>query len=625
MNHPVPGRHPPFTDEREAARWWLDNVYAGDDAVQLTPRAVVSGMVIGGVMSVSNLYVGLKTGWGLGVTITACIIAYAVFKFLEQIVPAYRTRPFSTLENYTMSSAASAAGYMSSAGLVSAIPALYLTTGRLLEWWEIGLWLVALSMLGVFMAIPLKRQLINIDQLPFPSGIATAETLSSMHGGGGDAVFKARSLFGAAILGAGVALWRDLVGGIKAIAGWAIPSEIPFGPGGFARDLLAKYTIGIEGSLIMVAAGAIMGLRVAASMLAGSIVFYGVIGPILVERGIAQPGYRGIVSWVLWPSTAMMVASGLLSFALKWKTVIRAFGGLGKLVGGAAHADRDDPLDRVEVPSSWFIAGTLVSGAACVLLGHWLFGITWWMGILAVVVTFFLSIVAARATGETDITPIGAMGKITQLMYGVVAPSNITTNLMTASITSGAASHAADLLTDLKSGYLLGGNPRKQTISQLFGVIAGTIVSVPAYLFVVQRDPTKLGSEALPAPSAKVWAGVAELLADGIEALPYGALTAIAVGAALGIVLTLLEELGPKQWRPWLPSTTGLGIAGVIPAFNSFAMFAGALLAWLFARARPKAAEAYTVPVSSGLIAGESLMGVAIILVLEVLKAFGAR
>ena len=618
-----PQKHPPFADDREAGRWWLENVYAGDDAVQLTPRAVISGMLIGGLMSVSNLYVGLKTGWGLGVTITACIIAYAVFKFLEQIVPAYRKRPFSTLENYTMSSAASAAGYMSSAGLVSAIPALYLTTGRLLEWWEIGLWLAALSMLGVFMAIPLKRQLINIDQLPFPSGIATAETLTSMHSEGGEAVVKARSLFGAAAIGAVVAVWRDLVGGIKAIAGWAIPSEIPFGPGGFARDLLTKYTIGIEGSLIMVAAGAIMGLRVAASMLVGSIIFYGIIGPILVERGIAQPGYRGIVSWVLWPSTAMMVSSGLLSFALKWRTVLRAFGGLGRLVGGTAAPEHDDPLAHVEVPSSWFVVGTLASGAACVLLGHWLFGITWWMGILAVLVTFFLSIVAARATGETDITPIGAMGKITQLMYGVVAPSNITTNLMTASITSGAASHAADLLTDLKSGYLLGGNPRKQTISQFFGVIAGTIVSVPAYLFVVQRDPTKLGSEALPAPSAKVWAGVAELLAEGIDALPAGALQAIAVGAILGIVLTLLEELGPKKWRPWLPSTTGLGIAGVIPAFNSFAMFAGALLAWLFARARPKAAETYTVPLSSGLIAGESLMGVAIILVLEVMKAFG--
>jgi uncharacterized oligopeptide transporter (OPT) family protein len=615
-------RHPPFANEREAAQWWLDNVYAGDDAVQLTPRAVISGMLIGGVMSISNLYVGLKTGWGLGVTITSCIIAYAVFRFLEQVVPAYRSRPFSTLENYTMSSAASAAGYMSSAGLVSAIPALYLTTGRALEWWEIGLWLFALSVLGVCMAIPLKRQLINVDQLPFPSGIATAETLTSMHGEGGDAVVKARSLFAAGIVGAAVALWRDLFAQVKALVPFAFPAEMPFGPGPFARDLLAKYTIGIEGSLIMVAAGAIMGMRVATSMLVGSIIFYGIIGPILVERGIAQPGYRGIVSWVLWPSTAMMVASGLLSFSLKWRTVLRAFGGLERLLGRQPAAAVDDPLAHIEVPASWFLGGTLAAGTACVILGHVLFGITWWMGILAVLVTFLLSIVAARATGETDITPIGAMGKITQLIYGVVAPSNITTNLMTASITSGAASHAADLLTDLKSGYLLGGHPRKQTISQFFGVLAGTLASVPAYMFVVQRQPERLGSEALPAPSAKVWAGVAELLAKGIDSLPAGALAAIVVGAAIGIALTLLEELGPRAWKPWLPSTTGLGIAGVIPAFNSFAMFAGALAAWLFAKFRPAAAETYTVPVSSGLIAGESLMGVAIILVIEIVKAW---
>jgi len=613
-------QHPPFETEQEAGRWWLANVYAGDDAVQLTPRAVITGMVIGGVMSISNLYVGLKTGWGLGVTITACIIAFAVFKFLEAVIPAWRHRPFSTLENYTMSSAASAAGYMSSAGLVSALPALYLTTGRLLQWWEIMLWLGALSLLGVFMAIPLKRQLINIDQLPFPSGIATAETLKSMHSAGGEAVVKARALLAAGVVGAAVAVWRDLFAQVKSLAAFAFPAELPFLPTAFGRDLLTKYTIGIEGSLIMLAAGAIMGLRVAFWMLVGSVVCFGIIGPILVERGIAEPGYRGIVSWVLWPSTALMVTSGLLSFALKWRTVLRAFGGFARLFGGAAASDRDDPLAHVEVPGSWFVVGTTVTGAACVVLGHWIFGISWWMGVIAVLVTFLLSIVAARATGETDITPIGAMGKITQLLYGVIAPSNITTNLMTASITSGAASHAADLLTDLKSGYLLGGNPRKQTISQLFGVVAGTLVSVPAYMFVVQRDPARLGSEALPAPAAKVWAGVAELLANGIDSLPAGAREAIVVGAMLGIVLTLLEEFAPKSWKIWIPSTTGLGIAGVIPAFNSIAMFTGAFVAWLVTRSAPKAGEACIVPVSSGLIAGESLMGVAIILALEVLK-----
>ncbi len=134
-------------------------------------------------MSVSNLYVGLKAGWTLGVTVTSCIIAYAVFKSLEAVIPAYRRNPFTILENCTMTSAASAAGSISAAGMVSSIPALYLLTGRPLPAWQMMIWMGSIVILGLFMAVPLKRQLINIDKLPFPSGTATAATLEkpSLH------------------------------------------------------------------------------------------------------------------------------------------------------------------------------------------------------------------------------------------------------------------------------------------------------------------------------------------------------------------------------------------------------------------------------------------------------------
>lgn len=619
---PTPISEPVETREDRTAREWLEQVYQGDTVRQLSVRSIVLGMLIGAVMSISNLYVGLKTGWGLGVTITACIIAYAVFRALAVVIPRYRKDPFTILENNTMSSAASAAGYMASAGLVSAIPALYLTTGRALNWWEMMLWLGAVSVLGVFMAVPLKRQLINIDQLPFPSGIATAETLRSMHSSGLEAMRKAKGLLWSAVAAAVLALWRDgippfaewLGGGVgKSLGAWAFPDAFPLFPGKYAAWLQKNLTLGFEGSVIMIAAGAIMGIRVGVSLLLGAVVYYGIIGPQLIDAKIAQPGYKGIVAWTLWPATAMMVTSGLLAFALRWRTVLRAFSGLGSLLW--RQASRVDPLARVEVPGSWFVAGTALSGLACILLGHFLFGITWWMGLVAVLVTFLLSIVAARATGETDVTPVGAMGKITQLLYGVVAPTNMTTNLMTASITAGAASHSADLLTDLKSGYLLGGNPRKQTIAQLYGVLAGTLLCVPVYAIVAR--PEKLGSPELPAPAAQVWAGVAKLLAGGLQALPPGAVYAMCVGGLLGIVLTLAEEYLPARYRKWVPSATGLGIAGVIPAFNSISMFLGALAAWLLSKWRPDLDARYTVPVSSGLIAGESLMGVAIILWVE--------
>ena len=632
----------------QQAAWWLENVYQGDKIRQISVRAIVSGMMIGGVMSISNLYVGLKTGWGLGVTITSCIIAYAVFSALQAVIPAYRNRPFTILENLTMSSGASAAGYIASAGLVSSIPALYLTTGRVLTWWEMMLWLGAVAPLGVFMAIPLKRQLINIDQLPFPTGTATAETLRGIHSAGAEAMRKAKALLWSAGIGATVKLWKDALPPLAVWLGgrlsrpalgdmlsrFAFPETFPLFPGG--RALLERFTIGFEGSTIMVAAGAIMGIRVGTSLLIGAIVYFGIIGSMLIHGGIvsesmiAEKGaYRALVEWTLWPSTAMMVASGLLAFGMRWRTVLRAFGELGTIFG--RKAKQKDPLAHIEVPASWFLVGVLVSGTACVLLGMWRFDITWWMGILAVLLTFLLSIVAARATGETDITPIGAMGKITQLTYGVIAPSKITTNLMTASITAGAASHSADLLTDLKSGYLLGGNPRKQTIAQMFGVLAGVILSVPIYMIVVKTPPkldgtvvaaaaqaqTNLGTEQLPAPAAKVWAAVAEMLNTGLDALPKGAGWAMLVGGALGIVITLLEEYLPRRYVKWIPSATGLGIAGVVPAFNSISMFLGALAAWIWAKVHARSAEEFTISSASGLIAGESLMGVAIILWLQ--------
>ncbi len=622
-SHEPPLVEPTFTDDREAARWWLANVYAGDDAVQLTPRAVIFGMLIGGLMSISNLYVGLKTGWGMPVTITSCIIAYAVFSALERIVPPWRNRHFTILENYTMSSAASAAGYMSSAGLVAAVPSLYLATQRQLTPIELSLWLGAISLLGVFMAIPLKRQLINIDRLPFPSGIATAATLKGLHATGAAAVAQARALVVAALFGGGLIVWKDVLAKIDRLKAYALPGSFPLLPGD-AGTLLGKYTFGIESSVLLVAAGAIMGLRVTVSLLVGAILCFGLIGPILVSQGIVEPGFGAgkINSWTLWPASSMMVASGLLSFGFRWRTMLRAVRGLCRL-GGGAVPDENDPLSRIEVPMSWFFVGTLATGAACVGLGYWLFDISLWMGVVAVLLTFLLSIVAARATGETDVTPNGAMGKITQLTYGVLAPSNITTNIMTASLTAGASCHSADLLTDLKTGHLLGGNPRKQMISQLFGVIAGTIICVPAYQIVIGSNPKRLGTPEFPAMAAQVWASVAKVLAEGYQALPPGALWAIIIGAAIGVILTTVEEFSPPHVRKWLPSTIGLGIGGINPASNSISMFAGGLLAWLFARTAPKAAATYTVLIASGLIAGESLLSVAFIIAIEALTAAG--
>ena len=167
-----------------------------------------------------------------------------------------------------------------------------------------------------------------------------------------------------------------------------------------------------------------------------------------------------------------MVVSSLVSLAFGWRTIGRAFSGLAP----RRRTAREDPLAAIEVPSSWFFGLFLVGMVGVVAMQRLVWDIPVPMGILAVLLTFVLSVVACRATGETDTTPTGALGKVTQLTYGVLAPSNMTANIMTASVTANASGCAADLLTDLKSGYLLGANPRQQFLAQLAGILPGALV-----------------------------------------------------------------------------------------------------------------------------------------------------
>jgi len=616
---------------------WFRNVYQGH-VRQFTLRSFIVGSLIGAVMCLSNLYVGLKTGWGLGVAITACILSFAVYSTLSRVAPKLFGNNLTMLENNAMQSTASSAANTTTIILCSAISALLLVSGHHLPMGLLMGWLFFMAVLGTIMAIPMKRQMINIEKLRFPSGTAAAETLKSLYGSGSEAIKKARALFAMMGIGAVIAWLRDahgtpthpILGVFTKLS--KIPSLIPI-PFVTLRGMpLTAYTISFEGSAIMVGAGMLMGLRTTISMLVAALLNYGVLAPVALDHGVIKThlgpdglptlGYRTIVSFSLWPGAALMVTSGLLTFALQWRTVIRAFSGFGKLLKKSAEhhdAKSNDPiektraeLDKIEVPSSWFVAGTTLATIGLVIIGYVAFQIRPWLGVVSVLMAFMLAIVACRATGETDITPVGAMGKITQLTYGVLAPSNITTNLMTASVTAGTAGASADLLNDLKSGYVLGANPRQQFLAQLSGTLIGTLVSVPAFYALVPT-PDALGTDRFPAPSAQVWKGVAELLANGVESLHPWARWGIVVGGAIGIVLPLLEMALPK-YKKWMPSATGLGLALVIPCFNSVSMFLGALIAYLWTKRRVEHAERYVTPVASGIIAGESLLGVVVAL-----------
>jgi uncharacterized oligopeptide transporter (OPT) family protein len=710
-------------EERDAA--WMKHYYRGDHVPQLTLRAVLTGGFLGMAMSVSNLYTTLKLGWAFGVAITACVLSYFIWNVA--LGPLVRNK-MTILENNCMQSTASAAGYSTGGTLAVAVGALLLITGDegRLGWFPVAVWVLLTALLGVFLAIPMKRQMINAEQLPFPSGIAAAETLRSLYAQGKESMQKARALIDALIAGIVVAMVR---------AFGYIPEQIflrfPMASARHTTFSGASLGMWFEPSLLLIAAGMLVGLRVSTWMFVGSSVNYLVLAPVMldlpdweepgkrfhghleiasqppvelaagattlgdeaadhlaetlhetmassaaidaielrgsgsapagetdaiavaraeavrdamVERGIDADRLRigpsaasadggpmvsyvviapsaaelherpaiamaRVTRWSLWLGTALLVGSGLTSFALGYKTILRAIRGFGRK---KEEGHTEDPIQRVEVPLSWLVIGGVPVTIGLTALCWLSFGIAPWLGVVSVALSFVLALVACRATGETDTTPIGAMGKITQFTYALLAPANTTVNLMTAGITAGAAGSSADLLTDLKSGYLLGANPRKQFLAQFFGVFFGVVAVIPAWYLLV---PDRAHLEAFNSPATTMWYAVAQALARGVDTIPESARIAIVVGGLLGIALAIGEGLAPKKIKRWVPSSMGLGLAMVVPFANALSFFIGAVLGEIWMRMHKASAEKYIIGLASGAVAGESLAAAAIAMI----------
>ncbi len=575
---------------------WLENVYQGDRVPQLTFRAVLVGGLLGSLMSISNLYTTLKLGWAFGVAITACVLSFVLWNSIRLIFR--RVTPMTILENNCMQSTASAAGYSTGATIGTAFGAYLLITGHHIGWQITLTWTLLTALLGVLLAVPMKRQMINREKLPFPSGIAAATTLKSLYGGAKEAIYQAYALVIALVLGGLTGISRQAEWWWLKANNLKLPEMVPFDIKFAGQDMSKFFNFGWEPSVLLIAAGMIVGLRVSVSMVLGSLILYLGFGPWLVQQHIvADPA--AILKWSLWTGTALMVTSGLTAFAVQWKTVLRALGGVKQASSGNSLAQ----LEAVEVPGKWFLIGAVPLALAFACLEYVAFSINPVLGVVSVVLSFFLALVACRSTGETDITPIGAMGKIAQLSFAVLSPANITTNLMAASATANMASSSADLLTDLKSGYLLGANARKQFLAQLAGVFFGTASIIPAWYLMV---PDKAALEKFNPPSTNMYRAVAEALSHGIQYVPETARWGILIGGLLGIVLALVDHFFPKL-RRFTPSAMGLGLSWVMGFSNCFAFFVGAAIAAVWTRINSKNADTYVIPVASGAIAGESL------------------
>ncbi|MBX3316981.1 MAG: OPT/YSL family transporter [Phycisphaeraceae bacterium] len=633
-------------------RWWLENVFRGN-MPQLTIRSALMGFMLGGILSATNLYVGAKTGWSLGVGITSVILSFAFFRVLQRTGLA---KEFTILENNCVQSIATSAGYMT-APLISSLVAYMIVSEHIIPWWQMMAWNIVVSILGVLFAFPMKRRFINDEQHPFPEGRACGVVLDALHSAeASSGMVKARILVVTAAIAAflkfiqahaiqewiqhrlmklksDVITFPEQLGDLIA-AGWTkVFGAAPSIGGVDLRQLTLNPTL----EFALIGAGGLMGIKAGMSLLIGGLINYAILAPIMINMGeippariIAETGasvynFRTITTWALWPGVACMVFASFTALFAKPQAFIAAFSALtGKKKAG------NDVLRHIELPLWISIVGVPIISIIAAFMAQYFFGVKWWVCLVGLPLAFILALVAASSTALTGTTPVGATSKVTQLFYGIVDKGNIQTNLATASLTAEVVSNASNLLMDIKPGYMLGAKPRQQAIGHVIGIIAGSVASVPLFFILFVRGNkavdtstaettaatiANIQSDAFPMPAATIWKAVAEALTQGIGSLPVSVLWAAIVGSIVGLTL----ELGRIFSKGKFPlSPVALGLAFVISFEYIFAMSLGAIIFWFLGVGRkpkdPNAPKSIWVenhePICAGVIAGAALMGI---------------
>uniref|UniRef100_A0A7S1PFN5 Oligopeptide transporter n=1 Tax=Percolomonas cosmopolitus TaxID=63605 RepID=A0A7S1PFN5_9EUKA len=585
---------------------------------EFTLRALILGILIGALVAAVNVNFGLRVGWTSGGGILAVVVVVAVMRIINPDIP------FTKQETVIAVTAASSAGTMTStAGLVSSIPALKLL-GVDYSTFQLVMWGLSVAFFGVYFAVPLRKQMIVVEKLEFPSGRAASETIHALFAKGAETVKKAQVLMTVAVFSS---LW--------AVTNYFIP---------WIEDPPFPRALGLWGfrphiNPLLMGGGMLSGFRACVSLLMGAIVGWGIFSPIAYHN-LWTPeqtvmGFKGSRGWILWMGVAAMTAEALISLLFTIPIMIQGCVGVGKRLrsilsytSSVNYDDQATPEERLStrdhmIPWYWWVGGILLSTVMLSFIGHLGFALKFYFIWIAIPLSFLLSVVAVRCVGSTDINPVGGVGKVTQLVYAGLAPGQVHTNLLSAGIIAAGASQAGDMMQDLKIGYLHNVSPRSQFFTQLIGICAGLMCAVPIYKLY---DLAYHVGDDIPAPAAHAWKAVAEVLSKGLTNLPkysaWGALGGFIFGALLATTHNTVK-LVPKlrKFADFIPSALAFGIGMIVPPKQSLAMFAGSVIVIVWRLVSVQNHKHYFFAVSSGLIAGEGLVGILIAL----LKLMGAN
>ncbi len=569
----------------------------GETYRELTWAAVILGIVQGIVLNVAFVYVALKLGFSIGGSTVAAIMGYAVLRGLLR-----RGTMVENNINQTIASGINTAG----TGIVFTVPALYLLQAKLARTGEFDFQLTPLvlsgiagALLGVVVILPLRKQMIELDRLRFPSGVATATIIQAGAAGTQKAILLA---IGFAISVAWKLLldsrWLDTPG-LLANRGFGIlGEELHFGFG-MLPDYLSPV---VYLSLMNVAAGLLAG-RGGLPFFVGGVVAWWFISPWVVQMGWLPPGdySAGVIrGLMLRPLGIGVIIGGALMGVVTALPAIRA--ALGSLRSAARLAGTREPDEMSIRPLGWGMLAALVLFFAASRLTP---GVTTGQALVSALVgTLWLALAAlivAEATGLTDISPMSGMALISVTLMMFLLNKNVAGAMVVGVAVSVAIGQGADMMQDLKTGFLVGARPIKQQIAQLATTWIGVLVALGVVHLLWTGTPSGEGGfgegTALEAPQAGALMAVIEAVgADDVPVDKY------ALGAAVGAALGLAPQAGLGVL---------IGLAMYLPFSIVLGYGLGCLLQMAIERRHGIAfCEHKLVPLAAGLIVGEAIAGV---------------
>ncbi|CAB3656609.1 hypothetical protein LMG1866_00338 [Achromobacter ruhlandii] len=620
---------------------------------ELTFRGVLLGAVITIIFTASNVFLGLKVGLTFSSAIPAAVISMSVLRLFKDA---------NILENNMVQTQASAAGTLSA--IIFILPALVMMG----HWQGFPFWqtlgiCAAGGMLGVMFTIPLRHVMVVQSDLPYPEGVAAAEILRV--GSAERAQDAAEDSAGAPARPAATGMGDIVSGGVVAAAvSFAASGLRVLGDGvsGWFSLGGAVFRLPMGFSLALLGAGYLIGIVAGLAMLTGLVISWGIAVPILTS--MAQiPADMSLAKFAtgLWSSQVRFIGAGVIGVGAIWtlatlfmpmaRGVKASFSALTRT--GAARAGKAPRTER-DLSAGWISVVTLVLVAVLVITFQVFLAdapltaaAVWKLVAYAVLFAFVFGFLVAAACGYmaglvgTSTSPISGVGIVAIVLVSLLllalggdllavqngVQMTIALAIFSTSAVVAVASISNDNLQDLKTGWLVGATPWRQQVALLIGCVLGAAVISPvldllynAYGFAdamprAGMDP----SQALSAPQATLMLAIAR----GIFTHQLN-WTMILIGMAVGVGLIVVDEILKRTCKVARIPVLAVGIGIYLPPTVAAPIVVGALLAWLLERAlRRRAAAAGKdyesfadaanrrgVLIASGLIVGESLVGV---------------